>query len=901
MAIVQNLYTGNGSTVLFPFSFPYLEEDHIFVSLNGTLTTAFTFPNASTVQFNTAPAVGVAIRIFRETPLDQPEAVFAGGSTIRASDLNRNNDQLLYVAQESNFEAESATTTANTALVNSTTAISTANGAVSTANTASANASAAVSTANTANSNASAAVSTANTASTNASNAVTTANTASSNASAAVSTANTALSTANAATATANTASATATTASTNASAAVTTANTATTTAGNAVTTANNAVTTANSAVTTAGNAVTTANNTVTTANNAVTTANTAVSTANAAASAVANAILYDTVANVAAIPATPANNDAVEVVNSTGIQSFTPLNGIPGGFVGSSGLSVRIVFTAAGNTWNWIQYFPNDPESRYLKLSGGTVTGEILIGSAGSLVFEGATDDAFETTLAVADATADRTLTLPNVTGTLVSTGDTGTVTSTMLLDGTIVNADINASAAIALSKFATGALPSGITVASANIVDGTIVNADINASAAIVDTKLATISTAGKVSNSATTAASANTASAIVARDASGNFAAGDITISDKIIHDGDTNTAIRFPAADTFTVETGGVERVEFGNTEVVFNDVGANVDFRIEGDTRPNLFKIDAGLDQVQVENLNGGPLAGFRNAIINGNFDIWQRGTSFPSPAGQSFLADRWRVVFNGGGTRTLSRQPFTLGQVANEPTYFLKWNQTVAGSAQTTNDLRQKIESVRSFAGRQVTLSFYAKAQSAGPVALPTVGLSQNFGSGGSPSTEVYTQAAASVALTASWQRFSYTITLPSITGKTLGSGNNDALDLVIRMPLNATFNIHISQVQVEPGPVATPFERRPIGTELALCQRYYHLLRQNMFSSGNASIARVHVQFPTSMRTTPTVSLTTLTGGALDWACPEFAQFYKGGAGVSIEVVPPTTFTAEL
>jgi hypothetical protein len=76
-----------------------------------------------------------------------------------------------------------------------------------------------------------------------------------------------------------------------------------------------------------------------------------------------------------------------------------------------------------------------------------------------------------------------------------LVKTTDTGTVTSTMLLDGTILNADINASAAI-------------------------------------VDTKLATISTASKVSNSATTATSANTASAIVARDASGNFTAGTIT---------------------------------------------------------------------------------------------------------------------------------------------------------------------------------------------------------------------------------------------------------------------------------------------------------------------------------------------------------------------------------
>ena len=96
----------------------------------------------------------------------------------------------------------------------------------------------------------------------------------------------------------------------------------------------------------------------------------------------------------------------------------------------------------------------------------------------------------------------------------------------------GAIVNDDINSFAAIAFSKLATGALPATITVASANITNDTIVNADINSFAAIVDTKLATIATAGKVSNSATTATNANTASAIVARDASGNFSAGTIT---------------------------------------------------------------------------------------------------------------------------------------------------------------------------------------------------------------------------------------------------------------------------------------------------------------------------------------------------------------------------------
>jgi len=119
------------------------------------------------------------------------------------------------------------------------------------------------------------------------------------------------------------------------------------------------------------------------------------------------------------------------------------------------------------------------------------------------------------------------------DVTGTATSFNGSANITiPAVITAGVIVDADINASAAIALSKLATGALPTGITVASANLVDGTIVNADINASAAIVDTKLATIATAGKVANTATTATNANFGYAIVARDESGNFTAGTIT---------------------------------------------------------------------------------------------------------------------------------------------------------------------------------------------------------------------------------------------------------------------------------------------------------------------------------------------------------------------------------
>jgi hypothetical protein len=122
------------------------------------------------------------------------------------------------------------------------------------------------------------------------------------------------------------------------------------------------------------------------------------------------------------------------------------------------------------------------DLANNALPRAGGTITGEVVIGSAGTLLFEGSTDNAFEIQLTAADATSDKVVTLPDTTGTVITTGDTGTVTNTML-------------------------------------------------AGSIADTKLSTISTAGKVSNSATTATSSNTTSAIVARDSSGNFSAGTI----------------------------------------------------------------------------------------------------------------------------------------------------------------------------------------------------------------------------------------------------------------------------------------------------------------------------------------------------------------------------------
>ena len=154
-------------------------------------------------------------------------------------------------------------------------------------------------------------------------------------------------------------------------------------------------------------------------------------------------------------------------------------------------------------SAWELIEGSGTLPSNVVLTNAVQTLTNKSLVDSSTAIVdatdatkqlkFDAAGTTATSTTLATSQ-TANRILTLPDATGTLISSADVGTVTSTMIADGTIVNADIASNAAIALSKLATGLLPSGITVNSSNIVDGSIVDADISSSAAIALSKLAT-----------------------------------------------------------------------------------------------------------------------------------------------------------------------------------------------------------------------------------------------------------------------------------------------------------------------------------------------------------------------------------------------------------------------
>ena len=260
----------------------------------------------------------------------------------------------------------------------------------------------------------------------------------------------------------------------------------------------------------------------------------------------------------------------------------------------------------------------------------------------------------------------------------------------------------------------------------------------------------------------------------------------------------------------------------------------------------------------------VEQNTGGAVAPFlagKNKIINGDFGIWARGTSFSSISSGTFTSDRWFVNFDGSGaTRSVSQQTFTPGSApvaGYESSYFLRLATTVAGSGQTYSNLAQRIENVQTFANQTVVVSFWAKANAA--ISLGTV-FGQNFGSGGS--SAAYT-VGPSFTLSTSWARYTGYVTLPSISGKTVGTSSYLELDLT--WPQNSTFTLDVWGVQAEAGPVATPFTTAS-GTlqgELALAQRYY-------FRTYNANQPYMHcfcyngtsIQFnyrlPVTMRTTP-------------------------------------------
>jgi len=244
----------------------------------------------------------------------------------------------------------------------------------------------------------------------------------------------------------------------------------------------------------------------------------------------------------------TQTGSDTARAVTPAGLQSKV-----------SDSTSTTSSTTIASSTAVKAAY---DLANAALPKAGGVITGALEIGTTGSLVFEGSTADGNETTLAVVDPTADRTITLPNVSGTVITSGDTGTVTSTMIADGTIVNGDINAAAAIAHTKLANitagsvlmgnasniptaTAISGDVTITSSGVTaisSGVIVNADVNASAAIAGTKISP-----DFGSQNTTTTGTSTAASFIPTSSTA------------------PTNGVYLPAANTLAISTGGSERL------------------------------------------------------------------------------------------------------------------------------------------------------------------------------------------------------------------------------------------------------------------------------------------------------------------------------------------------
>ena len=281
----------------------------------------------------------------------------------------------------------------------------------------------------------------------------------------------------------------------------------------------------------------------------------------------------------------------------------------------------------------------------------------------------------------------------------------------------------------------------------------------------------------------------------------------------------------------------------------------------------------------------------------KNKIINGDFGVWQRGTSFTSVF-NVVTSDRWFVGYDSGSpTQTISRQAFTPGTApvaGYEYPYYFDWAVSSA-STMTIRYLWTKIENVQTYAGQTVTLSFWAKAASSTTISSYLV---QNFGSGGSGNV---TSSSQSNTLTTSWQRFTQTISVASISGKTIGTGSYLEADLQIN---SGSVQVSVFGVQLEAGSVATAFQTATgtIQGELAACQRYFEKSYELTTAPATNTTAGIAmgpmatvsgsnnintISYKVAKRISPTIKIYTPSGSADLWT-----TFNSGGGQTNRSLV---------
>jgi hypothetical protein len=257
----------------------------------------------------------------------------------------------------------------------------------------------------------------------------------------------------------------------------------------------------------------------------------------------------------------------------------------------------------------------------------------------------------------------------------------------------------------------------------------------------------------------------------------------------------------------------------------------------------------------------------------RNLLHNPLFNVAQRGAGPFTAAG--YMLDRWAMT--GADTWSVTQAAIAdAGKTAigdEAATNAISNNFTGGAGTSAWQALAQYIEDVRRLGNKTVTVSFWAIAAAGTPKL--GVSIDQYFGTGGSPSATVNGNGTA-VTISTTWTRYSVTLPVPSVVGKTVGTNNDHATILRIWYSSGATNNVRAGNigvqsgiinlwgVQLEIGSVATPLEKPDPADDLRKCQRFYQaILNTGFWGTVNANGQNYAVErpFAVQMRAAPSIT----------------------------------------
>lgn len=256
-----------------------------------------------------------------------------------------------------------------------------------------------------------------------------------------------------------------------------------------------------------------------------------------------------------------------------------------------------------------------------------------------------------------------------------------------------------------------------------------------------------------------------------------------------------------------------------------------------------------------------------------SGLLDGNFDFWDVATTFAVGASDSYTADMWIANAGTGGTATVSQNIPLIGSeppwMTRPRKYRYQYQQTVAAS--TTPTIGQKLSGVALYNGNTIILS--GTFSSATANAIASIRVTQNFGTGGTPSASIVTTQSINWSLSNNESFQSISVVIPSISGKTLGTNGDDYIRFDLLLMTGAVFTLTASQIQIDNNG-ALPFRYRGRELESIRVEPYLYVIgpvnNPLGFVTGFNNSTNSAVSFlplPITMRANPAISM---IGGAI-------------------------------